>query len=106
MEIKYEIKSYLFCFIVESTVVRSEMEVVLLYDNYVQVSLRGRRLKGKEKEKNNCLQAGVSLPPPSTRAPRVSLAPKTPFPFPFKRLPRRLRTVSYTHLTLPTIYSV
>ena len=66
------------------------MEVVLLYDNYVQVSLRGRRLKGKEKEKNNCLLAGVSLPPPSTRAPRVSLAPKTPFPFPFKRLPRRL----------------
>ena len=24
------------------------------------------------------------------RAPRVFLAPKTPFPFPFKRLPRRL----------------
>ena len=24
------------------------------------------------------------------RAPRVSLAPETPFPFPFKRLPRRL----------------
>ena len=24
------------------------------------------------------------------RAPSVSLAPKTPFPFPFKRLPRRL----------------
>ena len=34
-------------------------------------------------------QYGVSLPP-SSRAPRVSLAPKTPFPFPFKRLPRRL----------------
>ena len=29
--------------------------------------------------------------PPSSRASRVSLAPKTPFPFPFKRLPRRLR---------------
>ena len=28
---------------------------------------------------------------PSSRAPGVSLAPKTPFPFPFKRLPRRLR---------------
>ena len=27
---------------------------------------------------------------PSSRAPRVSLAPKTPFPFPFKRRPRRL----------------
>ena len=34
-------------------------------------------------------QAFRSLPP-SSRAPRVSLAPKTPFPFPFKRLPRRL----------------
>ena len=32
---------------------------------------------------------GVSLPS-SSRAPRVSLALKTPFPFPFKRLPRRL----------------
>ena len=40
-------------------------------------------------EKNNGLLAGVSLPSFS-RAPRVSLAPKTPFPFPFKRLPRRL----------------
>ena len=28
--------------------------------------------------------------PSSSRASRVSLAPKTPFPFPFKRLPRRL----------------
>ena len=28
----------------------------------------------------------------SSRAPRVSLAPQTPFPFPFKRLPRRLQT--------------
>ena len=28
--------------------------------------------------------------PPSSRAPRVSLAPKTPFAFPFKRLSRRL----------------
>ena len=27
---------------------------------------------------------------PSSRAPRVSLAPKTAFPFPFIRLPRRL----------------
>ena len=40
--------------------------------------------------------AGVSLPPFS-RPPRVSLAvktlfPKTPSPFPFKRLPRRLRS--------------
>ena len=28
--------------------------------------------------------------PPSSRAPPVSLPPKTLFPFPFKRLPRRL----------------
>ena len=28
--------------------------------------------------------------PPSSRAPRISLAPKTPFPCPFKRLQRRL----------------
>ena len=40
-------------------------------------------------EKNNGLLAGVSLPP-SSRASRVSLAPETPFSFPFKRLPRRL----------------
>ena len=40
-------------------------------------------------EKCNGLLAGVSFPP-SSRAPRVFLAPKTPFPFPFKRLPRRL----------------
>ena len=39
---------------------------------------------------NNGFLAGVSLPSPSSRAPRVSLAPKTPFPFPFKRLPHRL----------------
>ena len=30
--------------------------------------------------------------PSSSRAPRVSLAPQTPFPFPFKRLPHRLQT--------------
>ena len=41
------------------------------------VSLRGRRLKGKGK--------GVL----GAREPD-SLAPKTPFPFPFKRLPPRL----------------
>ena len=32
----------------------------------------------------------INLVIPSSRAPRVFLAPKTPFPFPFKRLPRRL----------------
>ena len=47
-----------------------------------------------EKNKGNGFLAGVSLSP-SSRVPRVSLAPKTPFPkapfpFPFKRLPRRL----------------
>ena len=41
---------------------------------------------------NNGFLAGGSLPP-SSRAPRVSLAPKTPFlKLPFKRLPRRLKT--------------
>ena len=47
------------------------------------------RLVDVKNEKNNGLLTGVSLPP-SSRAPRVSLAPKTPFPFHFKRLPRRL----------------
>ena len=37
MATKQEIKSYLFCFILESAVVRSEMEVVLRCENYVQV---------------------------------------------------------------------
>ena len=39
---------------------------------------------------NNGFLAGVSLSPPSSRTPRVSLAPKIPFPFPFKCLPCRL----------------
>ena len=47
-------------------------------------SLRGKRLKGKVK---GVLGARETR---GARAPRVSLAPKTPFPFPFKRLPRRL----------------
>ena len=47
-------------------------------------SLRGRRLKGKGK---GVLGARETR---GARAPHVSLAPKTPFPFPFKRLPRRL----------------
>ena len=52
-------------------------------------SLRGRRLKGKGKgvlgarETRGAHEEGG-------RAPRFSLVPKTPFPFPFKRLPRRL----------------
>ena len=63
------------------------------------VSLRGRRLKGKGKRirardhARGRREEGTL--PPSSCAPRVSLAPKTPFPktpfpFPFKRLPRRL----------------
>ena len=47
-------------------------------------SLRGRRLKGKGK---GVLGARETR---GARAPPVSLAPKTPFTFPFKRLPRRL----------------
>ena len=45
-------------------------------------SLRGRHLKGKGK--------GVLCAGEMRGTTRVSLAPKTPFPFPFKRLPRRL----------------
>ena len=66
-------------------------------------SLRGRRLKGKGKgvfgvretrgpgraRREGRKETPVSFPP-SSRAPRVSLAPKTPCPLPFKRLPRRL----------------
>ena len=37
MEIKLERKSHLFCSILESAVVRSEMAVVLRCENYVQV---------------------------------------------------------------------
>ena len=47
------------------------------------------RLLDVKNEKYNGLLAGVSFPT-SSRAPRVSVAPKTPFPYPFKRLPRRL----------------
>ena len=47
------------------------------------------RLVDVKNEKNNGLLAGVSLSP-SSRAFRISLAPKPPFPFPFKRLPCRL----------------
>ena len=54
------------------------------------------RLVDVKNEKNNGLLAGVSLPP-SSRAPRVSLAPNTPFPFPLKRLPRRLGTDKTIH---------
>ena len=50
-------------------------------------------IKGRDSENNGFLP-GVSLPPslpPSLLARLYSLAPKTPFPFLFKRLPRRLR---------------
>ena len=47
-------------------------------------SLRGRRLKRKGK---GVLGARETRGAPT---PRVFLAPKTAFPFPFKRLPRRL----------------
>ena len=48
------------------------------------------RLVDVKNEKNNGLLAGISLPP-SSRAPHISLAPKTPFPFPFNRLPQARR---------------
>ena len=56
------------------------------------------------------LSTSVPLLPPSSRASRVSLAPKTPFPktpfpFPFKRLPRRLRSpkVAVVERFLPSL---
>ena len=48
-------------------------------------SLRGRRLKGKGKGVWGARETRWG-------ASRVSLAPKTPFPFPFKRLPCRLES--------------
>ena len=67
------------------------------------------RLVDVKNAKNNGFLAGVSLPP-SSRAPRVSLAPKTPFPktafpFPFKSLPRRL-TGAFFVIQSHTIYDV
>ena len=57
-------------------------------------SLPGRRLKGKGK--------GVLGARETREAPqRVSLAPQTPFPFPFKRLPRRLDKISQLHQSFP-----
>ena len=55
----------------------------------ISSSLRGRRLKGKRKGVLGARETRGALPP-SSRAPRVFLAPKTPFPFPSKRPPRRL----------------
>ena len=47
----------------------------------------------------------------SSRPPRVSLAPKTlfpktPFPFPFKRLPRRLTSCRKNRPTISFVFSV
>ena len=64
-------------------------------------SLRGRRLKGKGKGERNARtgareeggkegNASFLLSLLARPGFRVPLAPKTPFPFPFKRLPRRL----------------
>ena len=47
------------------------------------------RLVDFKYEKNNGLLAGVSFPR-SSRAPHISLTPKTPFPFTLQRLPHRL----------------
>ena len=66
----------------------------------VQSSLRCSRLEGKGK---GVLGARETRGP--GRAPRVSLSPKTPFPFPFKRLPRRLSSKTAMNLifTYPDI---
>ena len=51
-----QIKSYLFCYILESAVVRSEMEVVLLCENIECYSIEGssRRFKGPCSPKRLC----------------------------------------------------
>ena len=63
----------------------------------VIASLRGKRLKGKEKgllgareTQGAQEEGGKETLSPSSCAPCVYLAPKTPFPFLFKRLPPRL----------------
>ena len=65
------------------------------------ISLRGRHLKEKEKGVlgTRSVRGGrEGGKPPSLRVRRVSLAPKTPFPFPFKRLPRRLENNRKFHI--------
>ena len=52
-------------------------------------------------EKYNGLLAGVSFPS-SSRAPHVSLAPKTPFPYLFKRLLSRL--IAFSKIQLVVYY--
>ena len=64
---------------------RGETDVFV---GYFFLSLRGRRLKRKGKAVGG--------------APRVSLAPKTPFSFPFKRLPRKLLPPSLPDISLVT----
>ena len=50
---------------------------------------RGREF-GREDAREGEARRETPPFPPSSRALRASLAPKTPFPFPFKRKPRRL----------------
>ena len=66
----------------------------------VQSSLRCSRLEGKGKG-----VLGARETRGQGRAPRVSLSPKTPFPFPFKRLSRRLSSKTAMNLifTYPDI---
>ena len=72
---------------------------------YTFPSLRRRRLKGKGKGVSGARETrgereegGKEVPFLLARpVPRVSLAPKTPFPFPSKRLPRRLYFPQITH---------
>ena len=63
----------------------------------VIASLRGKSLKGKEKgllgareTQGAHEEGGKETLSPSFCAPRIYLAPKTPFPFLFRRLPTRL----------------
>ena len=61
------------------------------YREQIQLAVRAGLELGVREGKKGFWARGK---PPSSRAPRVSLAPKTPFPFPFKRLPRRVNSGS------------
>ena len=57
-----------------------------------------RKGRGRELGRETTREGGGFPSLPARAPPRVSLAPKTPFPIPFKRLPRRL------HLQFPPCF--
>ena len=72
--------------------VNKRIAAILIWQLVIHSCVISAYIISRRDGENNGFLAGVSLPP-SSRAPRVSLAPKTPFlKLPFKRLPRRLKT--------------